>query len=346
MMSLSLCTRPDRPGYFIRIDGKRHSLKRYVGRTVTDKREAERVFKEIKKQYLAGKLVELKGETSKTFGEFKDEYLEWARETKTHSSYDEDRVAFKKFSQMIGDSTRIDRVTLKHVDLFVAQCLKSGNKATTINKNIRHLRAAMGKVKEWGYMRQNPIASAKEIPTEKKPPTYIDGNRISKFLAGISDIDLRRMTAAYISTGRRRNELLNLDWSDVDLQRGEYLVRKAKGHLTRWYPINAAFRAVLESIGPQNNGWVFHRWRSPHTISRYTKRELRAAGLGHLKLHSLRHTFATQFIEKGGNLRVLQDLMGHTDYTTTEIYAHVADSHLKEEADRVKLGPIDLFAAK
>lgn len=77
-----------------------------------------------------------------------------------------------------------------------------------------------------------------------------------------------------------------------------------------------------------------------------TANETRKAGLGDLHLHTLRHTFAVQFVEKGGNLRVLQELMGHTDYSTTEIYAHVADSHLKQEADRVKLGPIDLFGTK
>lgn len=344
-MSLSLCTRPDRPGYFIRIDGKRYSLKKFVGRTVTDKREADRVFNAIKREYLAGKLIQLKGETTKTLGEFEREYLDWALETKVRSSYEEDRIAFKKLVHVVGGSTRLDRITLKHIDQLVAYCLSQKNKATTINKNIRHLRAAFAKVVDWAYLKQNPIASAKELPTEKRPPTYIDGKDIARLLKGVKDVDLRRMMAAYLSTGRRRNELLHLDWADVQLERGEYLVRKGKRHLTRWYPINSAFKTILMAIGPKNHGRVFDRWKSPSTISRYTTRELKKAGLDHLSLHSLRHTFATQFIEHGGNLRVLQDLMGHTDYATTEIYAHVADSHLKQEADRVKLGPIDLFGS-
>jgi site-specific recombinase XerD len=66
------------------------------------------------------------------------------------------------------------------------------------------------------------------------------------------------------------------------------------------------------------------------------KKALRAAGFGHLRLHDLRHTFATEFVRSGGNLRVLQELLGHTQFSTTEIYAHVADSHLRIEADRVR----------
>ncbi len=49
-------------------------------------------------------------------------------------------------------------------------------------------------------------------------------------------------------------------------------------------------------------------------------------------------------MESGGDLRTLQDLLGHSEYRTTEIYAHVSDDHLAREVQRVKLGPVDLFA--
>jgi integrase len=102
---------------------------------------------------------------------------------------------------------------------------------------------------------------------------------------------------------------------------------------------------VLESLGGEGQGRIFKRWSHPDTISKVIKRALKDAGLEHLTLHSLRHTFASQAIMQGRTLRDVQDLLGHTESRTTEIYAHLADEHLAQAAD-IKLGPMDLVDNK
>jgi integrase len=316
--------------------GKVVSLRAFYKATVRDEKTAKKVFAAVRAEYLAGRLLQLKGETTTTLGEFASEYEEWGATERHKGSFGSDKLALDALRAVAGDSCRLDRLGLKHLDAMIAACRRAGNTPATINIRIRHLRALFRKAVEWEMVKSNPFAKAREVATERRPPCYIDtAAGISSFLAGIVDVDLRRLVSAYLATGRRRMELVNLEWPDVDLEGGRYLVRHAKGHLTRWYPISATLGAILRACGPQEAGHVFPRWRSPHTISRIVKAELRKAGLGHLRLHDLRHTFASEFIRQSGNIRVLQDLLGHTQASTTQIYTHVADSHLKAEIGRV-----------
>jgi len=117
-----------------------------------------------------------------------------------------------------------------------------------------------------------------------------------------------------------------------------YYVRQRKVHRSSWFPANDGFMAVLNAIPElERVGFVFKRWRGPDSITHIVKEALRAAELGDLTLHSLRHSFAVLFIEAGGGLRVLQDLLGHRHYKTTEIYAHVHGEHLQAAVNMVKI---------
>ncbi len=321
--------------WYIEINGKRRSLR------TKDKNEAKRLYNQIRREWLAGKLAHLTGECRKTLGEYITEFLAWAEKVQAHSTFRANRLALKKLTHYAGPATRLDRVSRKHLDQMVADCKAKGLSVASINNYIRHARAALNKAVEWGYIRSNPLAGVKELPREKRPPEFIPREVITKFLAGIEDIDRRRLITAYLATGRRRAELLALDWQDIDLKSGKYLIRRSKAHLSRWYPINNMFRTVLLSIGEKKEGRVFDRWKHPDTLSKIVKDELRKAGLGHLHLHHLRHTFASLKVMEGTPLRTLQELLGHTEYRTTEIYAHIGDDYLKK-ASEINLGPVDL----
>ncbi|MGH9485090.1 MAG: tyrosine recombinase [Terriglobales bacterium] len=141
--------------------------------------------------------------------------------------------------------------------------------------------------------------------------------------------------------GLRVSELTGLQLSDLDLQQG-ILRCQGKGNKQRLVPLNrrgvAALRHYLAEARPQllrqrASVWVFPGpsgkaltrqalWRRLHALSR-------AAGL-HAYPHLLRHSFATQMLEGGADLRSLQALLGHADIQTTQIYTHVANRRLQE----------------
>jgi len=301
-----------------------------------DKKEAKALFAAIKKEYLAGRLREISGQSNRTLGEFIKEFCEWAAPpTQPKNTYRANKLALNKLADIAGENTRLDKLNIKHIDQLIAKCKRENLSVFSINNYLRHLRSSFNKAVDWKYLPANPFRKIKELPTPKSPPKFMEKKDIVKFLASIEDEDLQKIVIAYLATGRRRSELLNLTWQDVNLEKGIYYIRKAKRHLSRYYPIPEIFRAVLESL-PRNNERVFPRWKHPDTISHKVKKALRDAGYGHLRLHDLRHTFGTLFVEDGGDLRTLQDMLGHTEYRTTEIYAHVSQRHLKEEANRVQ----------
>jgi integrase len=322
--------------WYCEVDGRRVSLR-------TDDRDAaQRLFTEIKRQHLAGKLTRLSGECTITLEQYREQYIAWAEHAQEWATFRANRLALDKLMGICGKTILLDRIQRKALDDLVSQSRKARLSTASINNYIRHARSAMNKAVEWGIIQVNPFAGFKELPKERKPPRFLDRADTTKLLARIESLHTRRMVAAYLSTGRRRGELLALEWQDVDLEGSKYLVRRSKTHLSRHYPINDAFRAVLLAIGPQDSGRVFDTWHHPDTISHKIKAELQAQGFGHVRLHDLRHSFAVNFLQAGGSLRALQDLLGHTEYRTTEIYAHMTEDHLQQEANRVRIGPVAL----
>jgi site-specific recombinase XerD len=332
MLAMRLFTQRDI--YYVEINGKRRSLR------TKDKTVARRLYNQIKREYLKGKVHQLIGKCTVTLGQYRDEFLKWAEDVQPEKTFKANRLALNKLVHYGGENITLDRVNTKYVDQMIADCKKKGLRVNSINNYIRHARAALNKAVEWKYVRTNLLAAAKELPNERRDPKFLEQPDALKFLKGMEDVDLRRFATASIATGRRRSELFYLKWPRVDLERGIYYV-KGKRDGGRWYHINSLFRAVLLSIGPQKEGRVFDKWEHPDTITHKIKEALVKAGYPELHLHCLRHTYASLKAMEGRSLKEIQELLGHTEIKTTQIYAHLTDDHLADIAE-IALGPIDL----
>jgi integrase len=322
--------------YYVEFErGKSRSLK------TKDLAEARKLYNAVKKEYLAGRLSEIRGESRVTLGEFRGEYDKWARDAREPKTYKADMLALQKLVDVAGESAKLDKLTLRHADLMIAACRKRGNKAGTINAYVRHLRTVCNKMVEWAYLPASPFRTLKEVPKDQKAPQYIESRSVAAFLASIGDMDERRILTAYIYSGRRRAELCRLTWQDVDWEKEEYFVGKSKAHLSKWYPMHPLFKAVLESM-PSREGRVFSRWAHPDSITHLAKDALRNAGYPEMNLHKMRHTFATLLQDQGVDLGTIGALLGHTDKRATEIYTHVTDTRQREAIRKVMAGPVDL----
>ncbi|UZP68748.1 site-specific integrase [Desulfovibrio mangrovi] len=280
---------PGSPNWYYEINRKRRSLK------TAHKAAALRLFNEIKRQYLAGKLLVLSGECPVTLGDFWDEYEEWASVNRPRHTYNADMLALKQLLDICGKTIRLDRLGKKDADKIITACRKRGLKPNSINNYIRHLRSVFNKSVEWNYLKENPFQGVKELRTEKKPPSFLSRADISRVFLAVKDEDLRRLIMAYLATGRRRVELLSLIWEDIDWQGNRYFIRKSKSHLCKWYPMAPAFKTILQSM-PRGNGKIFSRWQHPDTITHNVKKALVQAGFSSMRLHDLRHSFACLFI--------------------------------------------------
>jgi site-specific recombinase XerD len=324
--------------WYVEFDnGRRKSLK------TKDSTAAHRAYQKVKRAYFAGRVAKLTGQCTTRLSTFRDEYLKWAKVALVKSTFRANRLALNKLIEHAGENCLLDRVNKKTIDVMVAAELSKGNKIPSINNYIRHARTVMNTAAAWEYVQKNPLADVKELSEPKRRPRFIEKSQIGQFLKNVSDIDLRRMIVAYIATGRRRSELLQLEWTDVDLRTGRYTVRHetSKSHLDRSYPINLTFRSVLESIGAKSTGRVFDRWQHPDTVSHQVKLVLVKAGFPALTLHSLRHTFASLKAGEGRSLKEIQELLGQSDIKATQIYSHLTEDHLAGISE-VNIGPVDL----
>ena len=313
--------------------GKPKSLK------TKDEKEARRLYNRLKRAYLNRKIEVLTGVCSKTLGDYYDEFISWSENAQTRSTFRANRLALDKLIYHAGRSIKLDRISPRHIDLIVAEEKSKGLSPASINNYIRHAKASLNKAVEWQYIKTNPLSDVKQISEPERLPKFMRKSDISHFLANMKDVNLRRLVVAYIATGRRRSELLNLKWKDVDLKNKLYTV-SGKGNRTKTFPINRLFYSVLVSINKSEDR-VFYHWKHPDTVSHIVKEALVNAGFSNLNLHSLRHTFASIKATEGKTLRQIQELLGHKDIKATQIYIHLTEDHLAEISE-IEIGPVEI----
>jgi integrase len=133
-----------------------------------------------------------------------------------------------------------------------------------------------------------------------------------------------------IHTGMRRSEMLTLRWGDVDLRRRTITLSQTKNNERRVIPINATVAAMLKAwprvVGADR---LFPGVNGP-MVTRAFERACRKADVANLRLHDLRHTFASYLAMGGVNLRAIQQLLGHRDLRMTARYAHLSADHLQQ----------------
>ena len=176
-----------------------------------------------------------------------------------------------------------------------------------------------------------------EIPRPKKPfqlPKVLSENEIGRMFNAITNIKHKAILFTAYSAGMRVSEVINLKLTDIDSERMQILIEKAKGKKDRYVGLGIllldVLRAYLKTCHPLPKKYVFenpaiagHAYsvRSVQQIFQMAKE--RAMINKDVGIHSLRHSFATHLLEKGIDIRYIKDLLGHLSIKTTEKYLHV-----------------------
>ncbi len=296
-----------------------------------DKSIAKRLFNQFKKLYLQGKILKLDDQLQNiSWSSFIKEFLSYSatRENNTYQSY---QFVLKKFSGFLTKDLPIRHISTKIIDEYTQYCLKVlKNKPVTVNKDLRHLKAVFNKAIEWDYIKTNPVKRL--LPQDKLPPRYLSLDEIKRIFQKVTDPKFSLFLKIAVLTGMRRTEIVNLTWEDVNLKEDMIFVRKSKTHLSRYIPISPELRPILEK--EKGQGKIFP-WQ-PSTVSRKFTKIARAAGV-RCRLHDLRHSFATHLLASGANIRVVQEILGHTDIKTTMIYAHAIEEEKKKAVQNLRL---------
>lgn len=237
---------------------------------------------------------------------------------------------------------------VRDLRLFVARLHQQGLASRSLARLLSATRGLFQYLIREGHCRHNPADGLSAPKGARKLPRTLDTDRTAQLLdGGVEDDFIARRDQAllelFYSSGLRLSELVGLDLEWLDLKDG--LVRvHGKGNKVRELPVGRAARQAIEawlplraSVSPQDNA-VFIGRSGKRLTPRAIQLRVREAGvreLGqHLHPHMLRHSFASHMLESSQDLRAVQELLGHADIATTQIYTHLDFQHLATVYDQ------------
>jgi integrase len=264
----------------------------------------------------------------RTFEELRDRYMQdHSKVNKAPDSVLRDECSFKRLSAFFGGLT-LAQLTPARISEYKSRRRHEKAKTATLAKELEVLRHALNfAVREWEWLERNPFEKIKIDKPNNKVERWITFEE-EKRLLDVSPIWLKEIITFALNTGMRRNEILSLQWSEVDLFRRTATLLKTKNKEKRTVPLN---QTALELLKVKNkvrsiSGFVFSGKACTKIIGRnllrafYSARE--TANLADVRFHDLRHTFATRLVQSGIDLYVVKELLGHKTITMTMRYAH------------------------
>jgi len=228
---------------------------------------------------------------------------------------------------------------------YLAELRRAEYSRATVARKIATLRSFYKFLARRGEVARNPVKVIRTPRQEKRLPKFLTPGDVERLLTtpkGTDMLSLRdaAMLEVLYSTGMRVSELVGLDLEDIDPV-GEFVRVRGKGRRERLAPLGSyamgALNRYLESRAAEGAGTpaVFvnrHGDRlNVRSVRRKLAKYLAIAGLDPtVSPHTLRHSFATHMLERGADLRAVQELLGHRSLSTTQIYTHVTASRMKQ----------------
>ena len=231
-----------------------------------------------------------------------------------------------------------------HLRDYLAQRHRNGVGGRSLQRALSAFRGFLDFLVKQGELSLNAAAGIRSPKSPRKLPELMDVDQLTGLLEALPDDELEirdlAMWELFYSSGLRLAELTSLDLADLDLQSGEVLVRQGKGQKARRVPVGACARRAVEAwlsvrddFGGDGDTAVFMSRRGRRIAPRSVQKRMEAWGrkLGlpiRIHPHMLRHSFASHLLESSGDLRAVQELLGHANLGTTQVYTHLDFQHL------------------
>ncbi len=247
--------------------------------------------------------------------------------------------SFNQLTKYIPDIS-LDNITVKNLDDFISLVHSKSKFAASLYH--RTLKAAFNKAVIWNYISENPFNKIKTPKVTKSFPVYLSEAELIQITNKTEDQLLKNIFTTAFFTGMRLNEILNMKWDWINFSQDIITVKnsddfKTKSKRERIIPIHQKVKSILLNyflLGNQpKNDLIFYRKKNiklnGEFISKQFKESVRAAALNDdIHFHNLRHSFASNLVQRGVNLYVVKELLGHENIKTTQIYSHLTQSSL------------------
>ncbi len=296
-----------------------------------DKKQAQRIFDKVKFEIAEGKWFKKKPEHSfkEMMGRYLKEHVSQKKSARAYEGYVSNLLAF------FGEEVLISEVTPSIINKFKVTRREEGVKSGTINRDLSILKNCFNiAMKQWEWVNTNPVT---RIAMEKEPPGRIRFLTDEEFerLCDACPEWLKPIVLTARHTGMRKENILSLQWNQVDLFRRVITLEQTKNNERLCIPINDTLMELFKKLAKvrhiksqyvffhpnaqkKNAKGIFNGKRY-YELKTSFRKALKKAGIENFRFHDLRHCFASDLVQRGVDLHVVQTLLGHKSERMTEI---------------------------
>lgn len=276
-----------------------------------------------------------------------EEFLSYLSNEKNYSeltiiNYKKDLIEFLDFlkDKDIVNATRDD------IKLYLRELFTHKNKSSTISRKISSLKSFYNYLKTSGYTKINPTLSVRYPKKEKNLPKFVQYNDLTDMINVSKNGSFGERNNLIIelmySTGVRVSELVNIKISDIDFQNKKIRIM-GKGSYERFVFYGDYAESSLNDYINNLRGRLLNGKKSDYLFLNKSGEKITTRGIAkiidkiisetsiktNVSPHTLRHTFATHLLDNGCDLRSVQEMLGHKNINSTEVYTHVTSERLK-----------------
>jgi integrase len=318
-----------------------------VSRTFGSKTKARQWEEKARTEIRENRFFEQLEAERHTFAEMIDRYLEQRLPRKSPVMQRHQRHQLLWWKEKIGHHRLSDvspALIAQTRDELAAITVGSKAKKQRSGASVNRYLAALSHVfsvatREWGWLLRSPMDRVERLPEARGRVRYLDDEERKRLLSACEksrDLLLYPLVLTALSTGCRQGELLNLRWSEVDLERGVIRLLNTKNNERRAVPLHGPARdqvLALSKVRRIGDDRVFpltsHQLRGPWQAA------LRQAEIEDFRFHDLRHTAASYLAMSGATLAEIAEVLGHKSLQMVRRYSHISEQHTSEVIERM-----------
>ncbi len=266
----------------------------------------------------------------------------------TEMSYKRDLTKMAAFFEKQG-LTGVEKITSTNVNSYILSLEMEGMSAATISRSMASMKAFFHYELSEGNISKEPTELLRTPKNEKKAPVVLTVDEIERLLKAVSGKDEKAvrdkaMLELLYASGMRVSEIINLKVTDVNMPLGFIICHSESNGKERVIPFGNTTKQCLNKylkterakiVGDKEVPWLFTncfgRKMSRQGYWKVLKGYAEKAGINKdITPHTLRHSFAAHMVQNGADLKAVQEMMGHADISSTQVYAQLAGSRLRE----------------
>ncbi len=298
--------------------------KKFIRKVVwCNRKDAEKIKKNIEAEIALGIFDTKTDETIKYhWSDLEKKYLTYSNNNKSKKTVKREEDVFKAFKKYLNVDILLSEILPAKIEKYKEYRLENEVKPATVSIELRILKTVFYQGMKWELVSENPVKGIKLPKDDVIKVRFLTKDEINRLLKAIdneNNFEFKRLVLAYLHTGARRSELLppHFTWENVDFENNQIFL-KGKGKKTRYVPMNATLRDILQQIKKEGDGpFQFTPDYVTHKVGYY----LGKAKIEGANCHSLRKTFGCILLQNNvADLYTVSKLLGHSSVKTTERY--------------------------